>query len=237
MSPANAAPAKIGWLAALSPRFLAAPSVMALIAANLFPLYGVLFWDWDLYGLMVLYWMETGIIGFFAIIQMAMAAGLFAIILVPFFVLHFGGFMAGHIFFLTALFGGGRPDAPAQIPYAVWSVFVEHGLWVALAALIISHSFSFVHNVWRPRRAEMHDRVAPSSKTTKKLEGKNVQSIMLAPYGRIVVMHLTIIFGAFLIHALRTKIAAFALLIALKIAFDVASHVRKNYAHFRLSTQ
>ena len=55
--------ARIGWLEAFDARYLRMPSTLALIAANLVPVYGVLFWGWDLFGLMVLYWVETAIIG------------------------------------------------------------------------------------------------------------------------------------------------------------------------------
>jgi Family of unknown function (DUF6498) len=222
-----AAPAKIGWLATLNPRFLTAPSTLVLIAANLLPLYGVIFWGWDLYGLMVLYWMETGIIGFFALVRMAMAAGLAAIVLVPFFVVHFGGFMAGHIFFITVLFRGiGDNDGIESIPNAVLSLIFAQGLWAAFLALFISHSVSFVLNVWRPARDARRAQPGGAAKPDKKDAG----SYMMAPYGRIVVMHLTIIFGAFLIQAFQTKTAAFLLLVILKVTFDIIAHVRKNYA-------
>src|SRR5688572_2147822 len=108
----TAAPARIGWLHALQPRFLRAPSVIVLILANLVPLAGVIFWGWDLLDLMILYWMETGIIGFYAIIQMAIASRWGALFTVPFFVVHFGGFMAGHLFFLLMMFGGANKPNP-----------------------------------------------------------------------------------------------------------------------------
>ena len=217
-------PAKIGWLAALSPRYWATPSVIALIAANLLPLYGVMYWGWDLYVLMLLYWFETAIIGIIAMIQMTMAGPLAAIFLVPFFVLHFGGFMAGHFVFLTVLFGGTTLSHWSRIPHMIWDLLAQHGLWIALIALFASHAVSFVLNIvqpaWWTRRAGIEP-APPSSKP---------QHVMLAAYGRIVVMHVTIIFGAVLMSIFNTKAVAFVLLIALKIAADVAAHVRKNFS-------
>ena len=96
--------AKIGWLQALSGRYWRAPTVIALVAANLIPLYGVVHWGWDLFVLMTAYWMETGIIGFFTAVRMAIVGRWVAVVMVPFFCIHFGGFMAGHFFFLWALF-------------------------------------------------------------------------------------------------------------------------------------
>ncbi len=143
--PARQFTGKIGWLEALSPRYLSTPSALALIAANLLPLAGVLLWGWDLYGLMLLYWMETGIIGLFGILQIALTARWAALFMVPFFIVHFGGFMMGHLLFLTALFGGTRNDIGA-IPEVVTGALSETGLWLALGGLFLSHAFSFVVN-------------------------------------------------------------------------------------------
>jgi hypothetical protein len=217
-------PAKIGWLAALSPRFLGAPSVIVLIAANLLPLYGVLYGGWDLFSLMLLYWMETGIIGFFAIIQMALQARWHALFLVPFFIVHFGGFMYGHFLFLSAFFGGGF--RVSGISGVLWDHVTRHGLWLALIALFISHLVSFIVNVLRP----MWHLTPGHSGIEHRQPLTDAQQVMMAPYGRIVVMHVTIIFGAMLSVMFNTKTAAYVLLIALKIVVDVAAHVRRNFS-------
>jgi hypothetical protein len=222
---------KIGWIDALRPRYFRAPSVLILVVANLLPLYGVLYWGWDLYSLMVLYWMETGIIGLFAIIEMAIAARALALFLVPFFIVHFGGFMLGHIFFLTLMFGSGTaPDGLSRIPDLVWTLLAESGLWIALAALFISHGISFVLNVLRPAWRAWREHAGQLGFSLAMLAPTgNPHATMFAPYGRIVVMHVTIIFGALLAEVFRTKTAAFVLLIGLKTAVDMAAHVRKNF--------
>ena len=38
-------------------RYLLQPSSLILIAANLVPLVGVIFWDWDAFVLLMLYWL------------------------------------------------------------------------------------------------------------------------------------------------------------------------------------
>ena len=40
------------------------PSVLLLIGANLVPLIGVLFFKWDIFSIMLLYWLESGVVGF-----------------------------------------------------------------------------------------------------------------------------------------------------------------------------
>jgi hypothetical protein len=216
--------ASIGWLAVLRPRVLRKPSVVVLILANLVPLAGVLLWKWDLFGLMLLYWMETGIIGLFAIIHMAIVARWGALFLVPFFCVHFGGFMLGHLFFLVIMFGGARTTDIAHLQDLVLKQIDDAGVWIALAALCVSHGVSFVLNLKRsfqPQPLARHATVVPAP--------PDPTSLMVAPYGRVVIMHLTIIFGAILAQKLGSNAAAFALLIVLKTAVDLAAHVRKNF--------
>ena len=230
MAASKSSPARIGWLAALSPQFLRAPSVVMLIAVNLLPLYGVLFWGWDLYSLMILYWMETGVIGFFAILQMALLAGWFALFLVPFFIVHFGGFMLGHFLFLTLFFGpaGGTRELE-KVPEMVLALLVKQGLWIALAALAISHLVSFILNVLWPRWERWRDRAARAFGAYETRDTQSPQNVMGATYGLVVVLHVSILFGAVLAELFRTKVAAFVLLIALKTIIDVAAHVRRNF--------
>jgi len=224
MSISSTTPAKIGWLAAFNRRFLTAPSVIALIAANLLPLAGVLFWGWDLFTLLLLYWAETAIIGFYAIIQMAILARAGALFYVPFFTVHFGGFMLGHFLFLTVAFGSGSNVSHRleDIPETVATTVDGRGLWLALGALFVSHGVSFVLNVLMPlfrggRAALMKDGSAPTS-------------VMSGVYGRVIVMHVTILIGALLAETFGSPVAAFVLLIVLKTAIDLATHVRKNFS-------
>ena len=74
-------------------------TVLALVAANLIPLAGALFFGWDLGTIMLLYWAESAIIGLFNIGKMIAVGGWGAIFLCVFFCVHFGGFMAGHFIF------------------------------------------------------------------------------------------------------------------------------------------
>jgi hypothetical protein len=168
-------PAKVGWMQALSGRYLRAPSVLALIAANLLPLYGVLYWGWDLFVLMTVYWLETAIIGFFTAIRLVMVERWGAIILVPFFVVHFGGFMAGHFFFLWVLFAGAYKSQVADLNDFVRVIVFGTGLWFAFLGLFISHGVSFFINVLRPYR----ERRAAGSKAPA--EPENADGIMRRP--------------------------------------------------------
>ena len=49
------------------------PTVIALVLANLVPLYGVLFLGWETFPLVFLFWLENVIVGAFNVLKMLMA--------------------------------------------------------------------------------------------------------------------------------------------------------------------
>ena len=49
-------------------------TVVFLVAVNLIPLFGVLFLGWGLFPIMVLYWLENGIVGLFNLPKIALAS-------------------------------------------------------------------------------------------------------------------------------------------------------------------
>ena len=75
--------------------------MLALVAANLVPLAGALFLGWDLAAIMLLYWAESAIIGFFNLCKMLVIGGWGAAFIGVFFIVHFGGFLAGHFIFIS----------------------------------------------------------------------------------------------------------------------------------------
>ena len=195
------------------PPSITSPSTLALIGANLISLAGVLFLDWKLGDVMVLFWAESAVIGFWNVIKLAVVGKWAALFAAPFFVGHFGGFMAGHFLFIYYLFvrGINALGPEAGVWAALLDLFVP--LWPALAVLFISHGVSFFTN-YLGRREYL---------------GTDLKTQMGEPYKRIIVMHLTIILGGFLTMLLRTPVAALLLLIALKTATDLYAH-RKEHA-------
>ncbi len=53
------------------------------------------------------------------------------------------------------------------------------------------------------------------------LRERDFGKIMLSPYGRIIILHVTLIFGGMLVMALDTPVAGLVFLIVLKTAFDL----------------
>ena len=124
-----------------------------LLAANLIPVAGVLLWDWSVFALLALFWMENVIIGAFFALRMLCAdprdAALWAgkLFMVPFFCFHYGMFTAIHGVFVFSIFGGKSYSASGlQVLEPAARAASELGLWLPLAALLASHAFSFVWN-------------------------------------------------------------------------------------------
>jgi len=259
--PGRTAP-KVGWAEVFRAPYLTDPTTLLLLGANLFPLLGVLFLDWDLYLLMVLYWMETGIIGFWYLLRLAILTRWLFLILGPFFTLHFGIFMKVHLLFLSSFFGGDRRSLQG-VGDLIEKLLVPSGLWVPFVVLFLSHGFSFFKNFLGgaspgsegdppidlvsalKRSLRIQKRMVALQKEGKTLPPDDpdhleaqrlakgfsgqLQHLMADPYQRVVVMHLTIIFGGMLTFALPWKEAAYVLMVLLKIGVDVGAHVRKNF--------
>ncbi len=206
-------------------------SLVALIIANLVPLFGVLRLDWDVGSIVVLYWAENLVIGFYTVIKLLQAAGVKGLFLVLFFIIHYGGFCGVHGFFVLGLTGFGG-DSPEIIPDADWPgplVFPQILLSVArqvlaaapdallwaVAALLLSHGVSFLLNYLG----------------TREYRQQTANTIMTAPYKRIVVLHIAIIAGGFLVISLGSPVGLLIALVALKIAMDIMLHRRSHREH------
>jgi hypothetical protein len=177
-------------------------SLWVLVAANVVPLLGVLLLGWDLGLILLLYWAESAVVLLFSLAKLAIAARRAALGLVPFFVLHAGIFMGGHLLFLVALF--------IERPAGGWGGLARD-VALVLPVFAASHGYSFWSNV--RRRGER--------------QGK-AQDVMGGFYGRIVVMHLTILLGGWLILLMGRPAGAVLVLVALKTGADVFAHLRER---------
>lgn len=189
-------------------RGLPVASVFALVVVNLIPLFMVLWADWTLEQVILLFWAESAVVAFYTLLKMAVVARWWAIFPGMFFIGHFGGFMAIHFlfiyeFFLRGAHGGIQPDAMSEL----LRVFMP--VQIALLGLLLSHGISFVLNFMM----------------RKEHEGERVRNLMSAPYSRIVVMQLALIFGGWVVMLLHNPAPALAMLIVFKIIADLRGHL------------
>ncbi len=183
-------------------------ALAALVAANLVPLVGVLFFGWDVLNIALLYWFENLVVAVYAALRMLKAGGVKAVPLVLFFAVHFGGFCVGHVIFLMVLFSdiGGLAITGAPAPPAESSGLAN---LLAIAALFVSHGISFVRNY--------------IGKGQYKTAEPGLE--MFKPYPRMIVLHVAIILGAWVVMAIGSNVGFLALLVLMKLGLDLGVHL------------
>ena len=186
------------------------PSTLALIVANLVPVAGAVFFGWNLGDVMVLYWAESAVIGFYNLCKLIKINRWTGILSGVLFIAHFGAFMAVHFLFIWGIFVKGLADSSGGDLTEVARLFV--GLWPALLALFVSHGISFFKNFLGKRE----------------YVGRNVSKQMAEPYGRIALMHVVLIFGGGLTIIFGEPTPVLLVVIAGKIWFDVVAHIKQR---------
>ncbi len=194
-------------------RFL--PTMVLLVLANLVPVYLVLDEQWTVSQLVLLFWSENVIIGLFNILKMLSCQpaqrprGRHTRSTIAFFAIHYGGFTLVHgvfvvVFFFMVEFDNGSLAGDLTLA----DTLHQQDFWWALLVLLISHGFSYVwHFIMGNERL-----------------GETPESLLFKPYGRVIVLHITIILGAWLTAMFQQPIWALLLLVGLKILVDIAAH-------------
>ncbi|MBN2057785.1 MAG: hypothetical protein JW782_03210 [Candidatus Saganbacteria bacterium] len=191
-------------------------SAYFLLSANAVPLCGVLFMGWGLMDILFLYWAESAVIGFYGILKILLVKNegsflertlnsISKVFGCVFFTIHFGGFMAGHAIFLWAI-------STEFFDYQIqpWELF--RTIRLALLLMFVSHGYSFLRNY-----------IAKGERFRE--SGSN---FMLEPYSRIIVMHLTLIFGMLLVFVFGQPALLLVCFIALKTLLDLTAHLRER---------
>lgn len=187
-------------------------SLLVLLLTNLIPLYGILFFHWNLFELLFLYWSESAVIGAINLVKLFIVEGkgkgsnheissMRKLFFVPFFVFHYGMFMAVHFISLFIFFYKPFSLQPLLLPFL---------------AIIGSHMVSFFVN-FLVRKEYLH--VTPDQQ-------------MMMPYKRIFVMHLTIIFGGIFVQMIGAPILALVVMVVTKTGIDITAHMKEHHLFF-----
>jgi hypothetical protein len=218
-----------GWTAALVVRNLLA------LAANMLQVYGVLYWQWDTFQILMLYWMETAVIGFWALMRLAvLPAGslgemtvdgrvvpatntLLLRLFAPFIVIS----MAGHMLLLWVIFFGtwGRVvHGPASFASAF---IIASGAWAPLLLSVLAGAVGFYESAKRQTvfsRFWSRFRRRPQAPMVDG-SADGVGPAVGGALGRIVMMQLAIILGGMLARKFGST-APWLILIGLKTLAD-----------------
>jgi hypothetical protein len=204
---------------------------MILVLMNLIPVIGAFELDWSVKEVIVLYWFENLVVGFYTLAKIIIhppdsapmdnskvpkGMGQFGkVFMIGFFTVHFGMFCAGHATFLQSfLFGGfsgfsGLTDPLFNLAEAVLS---SNLVWAAIG-LFASHGFSFVFNYIRKKEYTQ----IPMAK------------VMFQPYPRIIVMHITVMAIGFIIFFNDGNSPLLILpLVGVKTLVDMRMHVSRH---------
>lgn len=192
--------------------------LVVVIGLNLIPVVGVLFWGWSAFALIALYWMENVVIGVRTLASMianaAVTGGanwLAALFFGGFFTFHYGLFCFGHGVFVMALFGGNlNGDTILDLPATVRALFESQtNLLIGFASIVAWQVVQFI-------------RFIASGEVRK----TTVLDLMGAPYPRIIALHVTIIFGGFVLMLLNQPLGGIVVLALVKMAYDVGEVLR-----------
>jgi hypothetical protein len=183
-----------------------------LVVYGLLPLAGVVFWEWRVFDLMLVYWLENLFTGIFNVLKLA-AVGLhqrdeLALPVIPFFIFHYSVFLFAHLagiysFFDTHSIGG---DQAPELVAPLWLV-------VVLAGMLYNHAYSFFKDYL----------------FGKETDRMTVKTQAQQPYARVIVLHIALLGGGLCAEALGSK-AVFLLifLCLLKIPVEIVA-ARRSY--------
>lgn len=183
-----------------------------VIAGNMLPLFGIVALDWDASTLVILYWMETAIIGLWVMLRILVgepasdpaAKRTFVpaarLVMAAFLTVHASIFMAVHLIFLTVL-APGRWTQHLQSPLAfVLDFVIPSGAWIPLAGLFAVRAIITVDDI---------------------RNGRPASRLIGGFYGRIVLMQLVIIASGFLSAAAGSPVLLLVLIVVAKTAVEI----------------
>lgn len=202
---------------------------LAIVVSNLIPAAGVAFLGWDATPILILYWIENLALGALALPRIIASRGAVegetarpghAGASGCFFAVHYGLFCVGHgIFaFILAhqLAAAGGPGAPG-----VWERTLGSAdfLWLVAAVVLISLALE-IKDWWWPGRWR------DASPTLE----------MFRPYGRIAVLHLTVLGGAWLMARFETPAWTVLLLCLAKLVLELVIAVLARQTGWRVAS-
>jgi hypothetical protein len=204
--------------------------------ANLIPLAGVWWWGWDVFQILVLYWMQTVLVVAFTLLHLhKLSSEKLGDITVNGvkrpatnrdLVLLMGGvgfvFCAAHGLFLWVLFSG-EWSARVHGPVTFWQhMVIDSGAWGPLLINVIAGAVSYIETP--PWSAPMRWIAERIGLTEQSHADGDVGSVVGPMLGRVVLMQVAIIFGGMLVRTYGSM-APLLILIGLKTLADLSGHV------------
>jgi hypothetical protein len=214
--------------------------VALLFAAyNLLPLYGIWYWNWDAFQLLILYWSETVVLAAWTMARLALVpSDLLGDItingklqkatprsLIGIMSLTAGIFCAGHLLFLCVIFSGDWFKRLHGIGDFLDTFYIASGAWIPLGLVTLAGLADVLTGQYRPqfmtalmlclRLAPAPAPAAPAAAGADDPVGNIIGTLL----SRIVIMQVAIICGGWV--AMRWgSMAPLAILVGIKTLFD-----------------
>jgi len=209
--------------------------ILTLIA-NLIPLAGVWWWGWDVFQILVLYWMQTVLVVVWTLLHLhklpreklgdITVNGVKRPATHRDLVLLMGGvgfvFCAAHALFLWVLFSG-EWSTRIHGPVTFWQhLVIDSGAWGPLLVNVFAGAVSYIETPpWSAPMRWIGQRIGLAE--ASHADG-DVGSVIGAMLGRVVLMQVAIIFGGMLVRTYGSM-APLLILIGLKTLADLSGHV------------
>lgn len=202
-------------------------TALLIVGGNSIVFYGIAEWGWRLFDILFLYWFENVVVGFITLGRF-LAVPIYqkwymifpVIFTAGFFSVHYGMFTFGHGAILVSIF---LPEG-----YEALNIF-ENTYGISFADQVL-HLFQL------PEKVGIDGFVMAAigiclvqlafgiKDLIKDIQNKpQLNNIMGSPYGRIIILHITILLGGTAMQAAGSPIAALFVFVALKIMFDLAA--------------
>lgn len=186
-------------------------SGLVLILANFTPIFGILFFDWNSFSVIFLYWIETVIIGFYNYLKIKKISNNKFSPWLIFYIIQYPLFLFVYLFLILNIFDANLPHSQdyLQVLKILSSFF--YSIFISAAFIFISHGFSWQYNF------------------INKKEYQKIQPLqqVFAPYKRMFIMHVFIVAAAKLAdyYNYDENMLAIICLVILKSTIDLAIHL------------
>lgn len=192
-------------------------SSTVLVISNLIPLFGTLFYEWNAPQIIIAYWVENLVIGYFTMLKIPLSEGLTVanitlndihVSKIPkekittFFIMHYSIFCLAHGIMIYAFF----------LKEVSFNQIGLSSVLLMTTSIFISHLISYRTNFIEKRE---YLNISPSQQ-------------MIKPYSRIMIMHLVVILAGNIAENSGYALMSVVMLILLKTAVDLGSHILEH---------
>ena len=222
------------------------PSTLILLIADAVPIVGVVYWGWDAFVLLALYWLETAIISFWMVARITAievnsvgeidATGpttwSTAIGIIGFFALFAGLYSVAYFHFLWQLFADKWWLQIHGASDFIEKLVIGTGMWIPLLLLFLARGCGFLCQLLAPEFLEKFERAFNIPVSARLNSLRSGQAVVMEFIGRIIIVTLTIYLTFFLGVFFWIGTDTYApqiMLIVCKTIADIVVHVNLEF--------